>query len=114
MLSRCVALFTFVTLPALCQDRPMYRDATRPIDERVSDLLSRMTLEEKVAQTLAVWKGKERITDEKGLFAPDKASALLANGIGQIARPSELRDRPSRIVLGPRENAVFVNAVQKW
>ena len=39
---------------------------------------------------------------------------MLANGIGQIARPSELRDNPKKIILGPRENAVFVNAVQKW
>jgi beta-glucosidase len=100
--------------PALCQEKPVYKDASRPVEERVRDLLARMTLEEKVAQTLAVWKGKERITDEQGGFAPEKAAAVLGNGIGQIARPSELRDRPKRLVLGPRENAVFVNAVQKW
>lgn len=94
--------------------RPLYKDATRPVDERVHDLLSRMTLEEKVAQTLAIWKGKEKITDEKGGFDPARAGTILGRGIGQIARPSELRDRPTKIVLGPRENAVFVNAVQKW
>src|SRR5262245_30215983 len=109
-----VLLAGWAALPAVTQDKPVYKDAARPVDERVRDLLSRMTLEEKVAQTLAVWKGKERITDEQGGFAPEKAGALLGNGIGQIARPSELRDRPKRIVLGPRENAVFVNAVQKW
>ena len=109
-----VLVLACAALPALCQDRPTYKDAARSVEERVRDLLARMTLEEKVAQTLAVWKGKERITDEQGAFAPEKAGALLANGIGEIARPSELRDRPRRIVLGPRENAVFVNAVQKW
>jgi beta-glucosidase len=109
-----VLVLACAALPALCQERPMYKDAARSVDERVRDLLSRMTLEEKVAQTLGVWKGKERITDEQGAFAPEKAGALLANGIGEIARPSELRDRPKRIVLGPRENALFVNAVQKW
>ena len=29
---------------------PVYKQATRPVDERVADLLSRMTLEEKIAQ----------------------------------------------------------------
>jgi beta-glucosidase len=95
-------------------DRPIYKDASRPVEERVADLLGRMTLEEKVAQTLAIWKQKERITDDEGRFVAAAAAALLGRGIGQVARPSELRDRPRRIVLGPRENAVFVNAVQKW
>src|SRR5207302_906563 len=67
---RRATLFALLTagLPALAQDRPLYRDATRPVDERVRDLLGRMTLEEKVAQTLALWKGKEKITDAAGHF----------------------------------------------
>ena len=98
----------------LAQDAPLYRDRTRPVDERVRDLLARMTLEEKVAQTLGIWKGKEKITDAAGQFDPAGARALIANGLGQLARPTELRDKPTKILLGPRENAVFVNAVQKW
>ena len=31
-------------------EKPAYKDASRPVEERVSDLLSRMTLEEKVMQ----------------------------------------------------------------
>jgi beta-glucosidase len=104
----------FLALSAPSQERPPYRDATRPVEERVRDLLSRMTLEEKIAQTLAIWKQKERITDGDGRFVPEKAREALGSGIGQIARPSELRDRPRKIVLGPRENALFVNAVQRW
>src|SRR5262245_11508381 len=99
------AVLCLSTLAALGQDRPVYRDATRPIDERVRDLLGRMTLEEKVAQTLAVWKAKEKITDASGAFDAQAAATLLPNGVGTIARPSELRDRPTRMVLGPRENA---------
>src|SRR5688500_13826423 len=90
----------------LAQDAPLYRDRTRPVDERVRDLLARMTLEEKVAQTLAIWKLKEKVTDEKGQFDPAAARAVLGQGIGQIARPTELRDKPTAIRLGPRENAV--------
>jgi len=114
MLRHAVLALPLVLLAAGPADRPLYKDPSQPVERRVADLLGRMTLEEKVAQTLAVWKRKERITDEEGRFAPAKAAEVLGNGIGQIARPSELRDRPKRIVLGPRENAVFVNAVQKW
>ena len=108
------ALALCAVLPALAQDTPLYRDRTRPVDERVRDLLARMTLDEKVAQTLGIWKGKEKITDEKGQFDPAGARALIANGLGQLARPTELRDKPTKILLGPREDAVFINAVQKW
>src|SRR5207247_8994584 len=101
-------------LPVLAQDQPPYRARSRPVEERVRDLLSRMTLDEKVAQTLALWKRKDRITDENGRFDAAGAAAVLAHGIGQIARPSELRDKPTPILLGPRENALFVNAVQQW
>lgn len=112
------ALLALLLLAPACGRGPSssasYKDAKQPVDARVSDLLARMTLEEKVAQTLGVWKGKENFTAEDGAFDPARAKDLLANGIGQIARPSELRDKPTKIVLGPRENAVFVNAVQKW
>src|SRR6185436_7470539 len=109
-LTRSAAVLALcAALPALAQDTPLYRDRTRPVDERVRDLLARMTLEEKVAQTLGIWKGKEKITDAAGQFDPAGARALIANGLGQLARPTELRDKPTKILNGPRENAVFVN-----
>jgi beta-glucosidase-like glycosyl hydrolase len=109
-----IFLALLAVLPALAQDTAVYRDRTRPVDERVRDLLARMTLEEKVAQTLALWKGKEKITDAQGQLDPAGARVLLASGLGQLSRPTELRDRPTRILLGPREDAVFINSVQKW
>jgi beta-glucosidase len=101
-------------LTAACGRGTSPPPAASPVDARVAELLARMTLEEKVAQTLGIWKAKDQITDEEGRFDPAKAGALLKNGMGQLARPSELRDQPKKIVLGPRENAAFVNAVQKW
>jgi beta-glucosidase len=111
--------YAALTLPLVLiaagpDDHPVYKDASRPVDERVADLLGRMTLEEKVAQTLTIWKQKERITDDDGRFVPEKAAEVLGKGIGHIARPTELRDRPRRVLNGPRENAVFLNALQKW
>lgn len=42
-------------------DTPLYLDTAQPIDARVSDLISRMTLEEKVAQMSSTAPGIERL-----------------------------------------------------
>lgn len=90
---------------------PLYRQANAPIDARVTDLLSRMTLEEKVAQLVAIWSRKRDIQDAQGRFDPTKAQALIGAGIGQVARPSEIAGGGSRPA---HDAASFVNAVQKW
>ena len=51
------------TLAVIAQPLPPYKDASLPIERRVADLLARMTLEEKVAQTLAVWQQKRGLVD---------------------------------------------------
>jgi beta-glucosidase len=84
-----------------------------PVERRIADLLSRMTLEEKVAQLEGTWQNPAfatdanlRIVDEKGAFVPDHAAVLLKHGLGEMSRPSEKR--------GPREMAELTNAIQKW
>ena len=50
----CV-LFAF-TVPAIAQVKsPPYKDPSVPTNERVRDLLARMTLEEKAAQLRSMW-----------------------------------------------------------
>ena len=94
---------------------PAYRDVSRSIDERVADLLWRMTVDEKVAQLQGIWNRKAQIQSADGRFNPDNAQALLGNGLGQVSRPSEIGSTPSGPrVRGPREQAEFVNAVQRW
>ncbi|MGH9888007.1 MAG: glycoside hydrolase family 3 protein, partial [bacterium] len=95
--------------------RPPYRDSNLTIDIRVADLLGRMDLDEKVAQLTALWLRKDQITDDKGLFSPEKAAKAIPHGLGQLARPSEVASTPKGPVSrGPRESAEFVAAVQQW
>ncbi|MEM1206561.1 MAG: glycoside hydrolase family 3 protein, partial [Acidobacteriota bacterium] len=94
-----------------------YRDAARPVDERVADLLARMTLEEKVAQLVGVWRDKNLFLDDAGHFDAEKAAEAMPLGVGQVTRPSDNGQRgvagedPNRTA---RETVELVNAIQRW
>jgi beta-glucosidase len=97
----------------LAQERLPYQDPKLPVEQRVTDLLKRMTLEEKIAQLEGSWQNRDNVkdpqalfVDEKGNFLPAQASRLLKNGLGEMSRPSEKH--------GPREMADFTNTLQKW
>ena len=67
---------------AMAQPLP-YQDRTRGADERTEDLLARMTLEEKVAQMLGVWRQKgEKLVDEQGRFDGETARRSFSDGHG--------------------------------
>ena len=91
---------------------PDYKNPSLPVERRVADLLSRMTLEEKVAQLTCLWANRPQVnpqTDfstDRGDFSPTKAAEVMRYGIGQIARQRERKD--------PRAGAKFANDVQKW
>jgi beta-xylosidase len=62
---------------------PRYLDPSLPVDERVADLLDRMTPDEKLAQLGSLWVFE--ILDGTTLD-PAKAARRLGAGIGQITR----------------------------
>jgi beta-glucosidase len=94
------------------QETPDYRNPKLPVEQRVADLLSRMTVEEKVAQITTLWTRKpnqkphEWTMADRGDFSPEAAALVMKHGIGQIARQRERKDA--------RQSAVYANAVQKW
>jgi beta-glucosidase len=91
-------------------DSPKYKDATASVNDRVSDLLARMTLEEKVAQMWCVWQTKGRLLlDSTSHFDAAKAKKNFPNGLGQVGRPSDTRGG-----LDPYETALLTNAIQKY
>lgn len=65
------------------KNRAPYRDATRPVPERVEDLLSRMTVEEKVAQLGSAWVFELM---KGNTFSPERADDICEHGLGQVSR----------------------------
>ncbi len=70
-----------------------YQDSSRPVDERASDLLARMTFEEKAAQLRALWlilsedgRHRPRQDDFTGGTDPGAVQKALHQGLGQISR----------------------------
>jgi len=99
------------------QETPDYKNPDLQVEQRVSDLLSRMTLEEKVAQLLSIWEDKGALLDEEGRFVPEKAAAEIPLGIGHFTRPSDRRELGSQGDVSsrtPTETVELVNAVQRF
>jgi beta-glucosidase len=84
-----------------------YRDPRLPIAQRVSDLISRMTLGEKVAQLESVnWEHTHLDDAASHGFSPAQARRLIPDGIGEVTRPSDRHDA--------RGALDFANAIQKY
>ena len=96
----------------LHQIMPKYKDPELSCDERVEDLLSRMTLEEKIAQMQCLWRRRaDTLLDAAGRFDAAKARAAFADGrgLGHVARPSDAGEG-----LTARQMAELTNDMQRF
>jgi beta-glucosidase len=91
---------------------PRYKNRNLPAAVRARDLLARMTLEEKAAQMMCVWREKANtLIDAGGAFDLQKAKKAFrkGRGIGQVGRPSDAGPG-----LNARAMAELTNAIQKF
>src|SRR5580658_7803680 len=116
----CALLLPMMAVTAAAADapRPIYRDPAAPLEQRVEDLLARMTLAEKIAQITCIWDRKQQLLDANGNFDSAKARASFAAGIGQVARPSDPHGSGGDPLQQPfrdtRETVTLVNAIQHY
>jgi beta-glucosidase len=83
---------------------PLYRDPDASIEERVENLLSLMTLDEKLAQLGCLWSTAFVST---GSFDPDVVETMMPHGIGEVTRIG------ASTGLHPQQSATLMNAIQK-
>lgn len=94
------------------QNAQGYRNRQLSVRERVTDLISRMTLAEKAAQMTCVWNQKaEKLLDDAGNFDVEKSRANFGHGqgLGQVGRPSDAGGGRTA-----RQMAELTNAIQKF
>ncbi len=115
---RILLASAMVAIPAAraaAQTRPLYRDPNASVADRVADLLGRMTLEEKVAQMRTLWMDKGKLMEGR-VFSEAKATAELAQGIGQLALPNDLTGTqpfPKDYFRDSDDAIAFINSVQR-
>lgn len=66
----------------------LYEDARLPDEERAKDLLSKMTLEEKLVQLQCPWMGKSKLFSQNK-FDIEKASEFFPYGLGEAFQISD-------------------------
>jgi beta-xylosidase len=86
-------------LPVSIESSGPWQDPARPTHERVADLLSRMSVEEKVAQLGSVWIGASGEGDgvapmQDQFEEMPPFDALIKNGLGQLTRVFGTRPVP--------------------
>ena len=95
-----------VAIPCIAAKKPIYKDASLPVETRVEDLLSRMTVEEKVGQMLMFGGFKVAKRGEDGsLVMTDWGKTKLVNGLGGLKFPFQNES--------PEESARLNNELQK-
>lgn len=113
ILSRFVVCFVLLySIAVVAQDKskspvapdntPKYKNPSVPIEDRVADLLSRMTLEEKIGQIAPSGRRNVHLIDPTGTFTDESASAIL-NRWGD-----------ADLVFPARKAAILRNGVQRY
>jgi beta-glucosidase len=81
---------------------PRYRDASLSIEDRVTDLLKRMTLEEKVDQITGGWENHIEVIDPTGTYTSESARRVIENIWGDNEKATA------------RQSAILRNGVQRY
>lgn len=93
--------------------QPAYKNKNLSPEQRAKNLLSLMTVDEKVMQTQCLWIQKSRILNDAGDFDESKAKEALKNGLGELGRLNE-NAGPNSSGYHPRQAAELYNKIQRY
>ena len=108
----CLAISKIVNAqtPATGNDgTPQYRNPNLAIEDRVADLISRMTLEEKVEQLVPARGDEVSVIDPTGTFTNDTARQTLA----RIGTRGELQNPIKALSGGNQQKVLFGRIIEQ-
>ncbi len=97
---------------------PLYKKADAPVEDRISDLIQRMTLDEKIGQVSCPMGWEMYNKTAKGVVASDKYKTLMTKApIGSfwaVLRADPWTQKTLENGLNAEEGAAALNALQKY
>ena len=90
------------------EEKPKYKNPALPIEERVEDLVQRMTLEEKAGQLISFFSRDTLAFDKNGNFIGIQDTAIINRGVGALS------SRAFWFRKSDRERAQCLNGIQKY
>ncbi len=108
-----IVLFSAACTLNLYAQQPAYKNRALSPEARAKNLLSLMTLDEKIMQTQCLWIQKSRILDANGDFDEAKAKEALKNGLGELGRLNE-NAGPNSSGYHPKQAAELYNKIQHY
>ena len=107
-LSFSMALLLAFSGVSTADEKEKYKDPSAAVEERVEDLLKRMTLQEKVGQLLSFSSRDTSAFDESGNFIGVQDTAFLRRGIGAFNARGLWRSKSAR------HRAQCINGIQRY
>ena len=111
-MKRLALLSIILLLAGLVHGQEAYRNPALPIEQRLDDLLGRMTLEEKVAQLQSRRVDDPTAWDGQGDFSGGRDAAMLFLGTGAYYNLEMLGKADANFP--PRTKAERINSVQRF
>jgi len=105
---RSIVLLSILGSSFCVAQRPAYKDPSLPVDQRVEDLLGRMTLDEQVAQLHGYFSRDTLAFDKDGNFVGVEDTSALNSGTGSFG---------SRLLFqgySPIRKAQCINGIQRY
>ncbi len=97
---------------------PLYKQADAPVEDRIADLLQRMTIDEKIGQVSCPMGWKMYIKTKKGVVPSEKYKAMMQNApIGSfwaVLRADPWTQKTLENGLNAEEGAQAINSLQKY
>jgi beta-glucosidase len=97
---------------------PLYKQADAPVEDRIADLLQRMTIDEKIGQVSCPMGWEMYIKTKKGVVPSEKYKAMMQNApIGSfwaVLRADPWTQKTLENGLNAEEGAQAINALQKY